>query len=708
MAPPTKSKKSELEELRKRVEELERWFQTQDRQIRFLERERQKLSALVNHTDAGFLVVDSDLKVVWANGVFCDWFDCSRLASGEGHFRCNQVLCGKETPCESCPGSIALGSSRVGHQELELHFGGRVHHIYATAMPITSPEGVACETIVMLQDITDLEVLRRSQQVLREAKEAAEQANRAKSEFLANMSHEVRTPMTGVMGTAGLLLDTKLTPEQQQFARIIQNSGQALLSVLNDILDFSKIEAGKLTIEPIPFDLCKAIDEVTDVVADKVNLKKIEFIVRFAPDVPRRVIGDPGRIRQVVLNLASNAIKFTHEGHVLINIEKVRQTDLVVTLKVSVQDTGIGIPEDKLMEIFEKFTQADGSITRKYGGTGLGLAISKQLVELMGGHIDVSSEPGKGSTFTFTLDLPIDRSGPVTDLPQAELSDARILVVHGHETVRNVLAEQIAGWGAHSDAFAGGREALDAMLEAAGKGNPYHIAILSYEIADMTVEMLAGTIRSNEQLGDTMLMMLTSVGQQGDARRLRAAGFDAYLTKPTRPSKLMATLSTVLGVKTQGRDAPMITRHTLSEARARSAEPQWSRHRGRVLVVEDNISNQGVAKRMLEALSCHVDVAADGTEAVDLLKTIPYDLVMMDCQMPEMDGYEATRKIREREKGSPHRVPIIAMTANALEGDRERCLEAGMDDYVTKPVDKSQLERIIEKHIPRDRTSGKS
>ena len=687
--------------LKRRVEELERWFQTQDRQIRFLERERQKLSALVNHTDAGFIVFDAGLCVRWLNNVCRGWFGGAQSVQAGHRASCNELLCGSRTVCAECPTARSLATASVSHREIRLDVDGDTRHIYATAMPIKAPDNRVDETILMLQDITDLEVLRRSQEALVRAKETAESANRAKSEFLANMSHEVRTPMTGVLGMTGLLLDTGLSEEQREYVGIIQSSGEALLAIINDILDFSRIEAGRLTIDPIPFDLTAAIDEVVTLVAEKTNAMGIELIVRYAPDVPRRLVGDAGRIRQVLMNLVGNAIKFTHEGHVFINVERLGGDDDGVRLCVSVEDTGIGIEADKIACVFDKFTQADGSITRRYGGTGLGLAISKQLVELMGGEIAVESAVGAGSTFSFTLSLPLDREAPIEPPAPGNLADVPVLVLHRNDKVRSVVVEQIAACGARATGVGTGAAAVSELHAAREAGRPYGIAVVAYDVPDMAVEAIATVIKSDPALRPTVLVMLTTLGQQGDAERLRAVGFDAYLTRPSRPSQLADVLSAVWSVKQNGVREVFVTRHTVSESRVVEASAAAPPTRGRVLVAEDNTVNQRAAARMLEVLGCTVDVAGNGREALQKLEANAYDLVLMDCQMPEMDGYEATREIRRRESRSGSRITVVAMTAHALPGDRERCFEAGMDDFVAKPIRKELISEVIDRHLPR-------
>ncbi len=678
------------QELESLDEQFEQSIERANRMVLETEVASAELHQIFNTAGNGMRVIDQGFNVLRINEALLTLSGISEdESSGK---KCYEIFRGPHCNTPDCPLTRILGGEETVEYEVEKERNdgaGIPCIIKANAL-----RGIDSDVIGIVQAFTDITERKRAE-AMQKAKIEADAANLAKSEFLANMSHEIRTPLNGIIGMAELALDTDLDDNQRNIFETISKESKLLFDIVSDVLDFSRIEAGKLDLEEIPFDPRLTVEDFANTMAYRAEQKGLEFISFLSPDVPSRLIGDPTRLRQILKNLAGNSLKFTHEGEIYIKGEIAEDLGDRVKIRFLVKDTGIGIPKDKQTAIFAGFTQADGSTTRRYGGTGLGTTICKQLAELMGGEIGLESEDGKGSTFWFTAVFG-KQAGQETILPREEvdLRDMRVLVVDDNQTNRFIQMEYLKCWGCRPVEVSNGKEALSVLRKSVDIKEPFNLILTDFQMPEMSGFDLAGEIRAMEALKEVPIIVLTSAGRIGDGKSCRDIGIEGYLPKPIRRDDLRKAIESVLGLSMDEeiQTAPkLVTKHTIGEQYRKDI---------RILLVEDYPTNQQVAMRHLYGAGYQVDLAEDGQQAVNAYERRHYDLVLMDIQMPVMDGYEATKRIRKNEeqlKAHSERVPIIAVTAHAMKGYRERCLEAGMDDYIAKPLGRKELLAVVEK-----------
>lgn len=660
-------------------------------QQKLTQEKNRQLQNITDHMGEALYVVDSNGGINFTNPAFE-----SLVSFGRGEILGKSVADfvqfldeeGKVLGMDRYPSRVAMDEKEMVRDERDIVMVKSRQHltVSVTSAPIIT-DGSVEGAVTLLRDVTER---KKAELELIQARKIAEKASRAKSEFLANMSHEIRTPMNGIIGMTDLALCTDLSDEQREYLEAVKISADSLLGLINDILDFSKIEAGKLELVPMDFSLRDCVANTLITLAVSAHRKGLELIYDIPADIPDAVVGDPGRLRQILVNLVGNSLKFTEKGEISVVARLEYETESEIVIQFSVTDTGIGIPADKQEKIFKAFEQADGSTTRKYGGTGLGLAVSTQLVHLMDGKIWVESEVGRGSTFCFTvrLELQTEPSRRVICVETSSLKDVPVLIVDDNETNRHILAKMLAGW--HMKPVEAGHAslALEEMKRAHDRGTPFAVVLIDYMMPDIDGFQLASRIKSDPDLRESTLIMLTSAGERGHAAKCVEMGIAAYLMKPVRQSELFEIICSSMQRNVEGKArSSLMTRHAIRE----------SKRKMHVLLAEDNPVNQKLATKLLQKMGHIVTVAKNGRVALDAFMKDHFDVILMDVQMPEMDGFEATAAIREREKSHDGKhVPILAMTARAMAGDRETCLEAGMDGYLSKPINIQELTEALD------------
>lgn len=683
-----------------RTQELQLEVEERVRAQETLSAERQVLRALIDNVPDHMYVKDTECRFLLANVSVARQMGAKTPEELIGKTDFDYYPRGLATTFfEDEQRVIRTGKAEIDRDEMGLDPQGNTSWVLTTQVPLRDKDGRVTGLVGIGHDITEL---KKIQAEMQRAREVAEAASRAKSEFLANMSHEIRTPLNGIMGMTDLALETALDREQKEYLETVKVSADSLLTVINDILDFSKIEAGRMDLEHVDFDLRDSLESALKTLAVRADEKGLELLCEMAPEVPEVARGDITRLRQVLLNLVGNAIKFTNEGEIAVKVRQGARDGRELALHFTVSDTGIGIPKDKLEMIFDPFAQADSSTTRKYGGTGLGLTISSRLVRMMGGQIWVESEEGRGSHFHFTVRLQIADQKEIklgNPAPPEMLRGVRVLVVDDNRTNLRILEGMLKRWEMIPTCAESGELALAELASARSEGRAFGLIVADMHMPRMDGFELVEHIREKPELCAATIMMLTSAGHRGDAERCQKLGVSAYLLKPIRQSELREAIAKVLGARQQEGMIPLVTRYSLGDARDRSEIL-------RILVAEDNLVNQRLVVRLLEKRGHRVVVAANGKDALEALERETFDIILMDVQMPEMDGFEATAAIREKEKSNGLHQIIVALTAHAMKGDREKCLAAGMDGYLSKPIRPQELDEVLARYAARHQVTA--